>query len=98
MKDKKIKYKLILNADKYIIGFCDVVEGDYDYEGQLPDDADLCNGWYKYVNNKFVLDEKKKSQIIDEKQKEAEKPSRLDVIEAQTFYSAMMTDTLLEEV
>ena len=60
------------------------------------DDLGYIKG-YKFVNNDFVVDEQKKAEIIAEREKEAQKPSRLDRLEAQSFFTAMTTDTLLEE-
>lgn len=42
---------------------------------------------YRYVDGEFIHDPLPKPE---------EKPSQLDVIEAQVTYTAMMTDTLLE--
>ena len=42
---------------------------------------------YKYINNQYIFD----PLPIPE-----EKPTQLDIIEAQVTYTAMMTDTLLE--
>ena len=91
------KYKIIINTDGYVDSFYDVIDGDYDYEGQLSSYVDLTEGWYKFVNNEFVVDENKKAEILEERRKEAEKPTQLDIVEAQLIYTAMMTDTLLEE-
>lgn len=51
-------------------------------EGNLPD--------YIYQNGEFVHDPLPVEEV-------EEKPSQLDRIEAQVTYTAMMTDTLLEE-
>lgn len=49
------------------------------------------NPWdYKYENNEFVLDPIEIPEPIPT-------PSQLDRVEAQTMWTALMTDTLLEE-
>lgn len=52
-------------------------------EGNLPD--------YQYVNNEFIYNPLPKEEV-----NVVEKPSQLDIIEAQITYTAMMTGTLLE--
>ena len=88
-----IRYKIITNADGYVDSFYD----EYDYEGQMADYPEATEGWYKYINNKFIVDEDKKAEIIAERKRKAQEPTREDRIEAQATYTAMMTDTLLEE-
>ena len=44
---------------------------------------------YRYVDGEFVHDPLPVEEI-------EEKPSQLDILEAQVTYTAMMTDTLLE--
>lgn len=43
---------------------------------------------YRYVNGEYVHDPLPAEEVV-------EKPSQLDVIEAQVTYTAMMTNTLL---
>ena len=45
---------------------------------------------YKYINGEYVYD----PEAVENVQ---QAPNQLDLIEAQVFYTAMMTDTLLEE-
>lgn len=52
-------------------------------EGNLPD--------YQYIDNEFIYNPLPKEEVDA-----VEKPSQLDIIEAQVTYTAMMTDTLLE--
>lgn len=99
MEERIINKYIIEQKDNYVSGFYNVNDGEeYDYEGQMADFPDVCEGWYKFQKGKFVVDEKRKQEILDERQKEEEMPTQIDIIEAQTFYTAMMTDTLLEEV
>lgn len=54
---------------------------------------------YRYVNGSLVLDKTKKAELIDEEKKreeEAKKPTKLETIEAQVIYTALMSDTILE--
>lgn len=95
---EKYYYKLNFDNDGYVVGAYAVEEGsDFDYYGQIAECPDIAEGWCKFENNTFIVDEVRKSEIIAEREKEAETPSREDKIEAQTFYTALMTDTLLEE-
>ena len=89
------RYKLTIK-DGYINGFCAVEDGDYDYYGQMADFPEACDGWTKFENGEFIIDENKKAEILEQRRIEAEKPTQLDIIEAQITYTALMTDTLLE--
>ena len=44
---------------------------------------------YKYENGEFIYEPIQINEVI-------EKPSQLDIIEAQVAYTAMMTNTLME--
>ena len=61
----------------------DMMDG-YVLVEKIPD-GDLSD--YRYESGEFIHDPKKT---------DAEQPSQLDKIEAQIFYTAMMTDTILE--
>ena len=96
MPDKVLnKYKLSFDENDYINGF-HVVFGDesYDYYGQMADFPDSCEGWTKFINGEFVEDLAKKEEIIDERNRI---PTWQETIEAQVTYTAMMTNTLIEE-
>lgn len=82
-------YALNLNEDSRILGACVVLEKGI-YTGMpivdsLPE-GNICD--YLYINGEYVYDPLPVEPIIEE-------PSQLDKIEAQTYYTAMMTDTLL---
>lgn len=64
------KYKINLNEEGYVIGFYAIVEGDYDYEGQMADYPNACEGYTKFTNGQFVVDETKKQEIETRKAKE----------------------------
>ena len=81
---------LNLNNENRILSACKVLpRGNYENmpiveilpEGNIYD--------YQYINNEFVY-----NPIL--KVEPEEKPSQLDIIEAQVTYTAIMTDTLLE--
>lgn len=97
MPEEKIlnRYKLIFNEDGYLQGFYAVLDDDYDYYGQMADFPDACEGWTKFENGEFVVDEAKKAEIIAQREAEALKPSDQDRLEAQITYTALITDTLL---
>ena len=91
-------YKVNLDGDGYITGFyvpMDETTGDYEFDGSLLE-LDFLNA-YKIKNNVPWLDEQKKAEIIAEREAEAQKPTQLDIVEAQAVYTALMTDTLLGE-
>lgn len=90
-------YQLIINDGGYIAGFDQGSEDEYDFYGQMADYPDVCSGWYKCINHELVVDEERKAEIIKRREEREAEPSRMDIIEAQTFYTAMMTDTLVEE-
>lgn len=95
---KTNKYILVLNKENYIIGFHTTNDDRFDYEGQLANIPDLCEGWYKFEDGNFIVDETKKAEIIakrEEEAKEAEKEA--ERVFAQVEYTALMTDTLLPE-
>ncbi len=92
------KYKVQFDEDDYIIGFyapADESQGDYEFDGSLLE-LEFLNA-YKIVDNQPWLDEEKKAEIIAEREAEAQKPTQLDIVEAQVTYTALMTDTLLGE-
>ena len=91
-------YKLTLNADGYIIGFNAVPMGtDYDYYGQMSQYPEATHGWTKFIDGQFVVDEIKKAEILAEEQRKAEEPTWQERIDAQVLYTALLTNSLLEE-
>ena len=65
------KYKMILDENGYIKGFY-TVEEDYDYEGQMSEFPEVCDGWTKCENGVLVEDLEKKEEIITNIEKEIE--------------------------
>ena len=101
-------YFLQLRNDNSIIGVCSENtlkgnENNFTIPVELKDsiaenlfDINTCVPLYKYANEKVVL----RTSLEVESEKNSNKreiiPSQLDRIEAQTYYTAMITDTLLE--
>lgn len=89
------KYSIELDENGYMLGFSVDENSEYEFDGSLLD-LNYLNA-YKMVNDVPWLDEERKAEIIAEREAEAQKPTQLDIIEAQATYTALMTDTLLEE-
>lgn len=93
-------FKFIFDSN-YIIGYYAVLSNQsYDFYGDLVtvcpnlDESIKYGGWYKYTGNKFVEDSERKSEMIKKKESET---TWQETIEAQVTYTALMTDTLIEE-
>ena len=91
-------YKFMKNADGYIIGYQSVPIGtNYDYFGQMSQYPEATHGWTKFIDGEFVADEIKKAKILAEEQRKAEEPTWEERIDAQVLYTALLTNSLLEE-
>ena len=91
-------YKFMKNADGYIIGYQSVPIGtNYDYFGQMSQYPEATHGWTKFIDSQFIEDEAKKTEILAEEQKKAEEPTWEERIDAQVLYTALLTNSLLEE-
>lgn len=85
-----MKCALVLNNENRIIDFIPADGADETYprvDSETLPKGEIIN--YKYVDGEYVYDRY-------EEPVEEEKPTQLDVLEAQATYTAMMTDTLLE--
>ena len=82
------KYKIINNDEGYVASFYAVLGDNYDYEGQMADFPEATEGWMKFENGTFVVDEVKKAEIIAEREKEAQKPTAEELAEAQMLLNA----------
>ena len=85
-----MKYALNLAKDGRILS---AIYSQFSYDDcvlvdKLPD-GDIAD--YVYVNNQYVYEPIPKQEQYNN----IETPSKLDIIEAQVTYTAMMTDTLL---
>lgn len=91
-------YKFMKNADGYIIGYQSVPMGtDYDFFGQMSQYPEATHGWTKFIDGQFVEDEAKKAEILASEKAIAEEPTWEERIDAQVLYTALLTDSLLEE-
>ena len=85
-----MKYVLNLSEDNRILSAWKVLpNGNYDGMSLVDTLPDGNIADYLYINNEYIYDPI--PEVVVE-----EKPSQLDIIEAQVTYTAMMTDTLLE--
>lgn len=96
-----MKYTIELNENKYVSGII-----HYGDERDYYDDDYIFNTFYKdghrvncyhLLNNEYLLDEIKEQEEIQKEREEAKKPTTQEKIEAQVLYTALMTDTMLEE-
>lgn len=84
-------YSLNLDTDNRVLSACVCLDG-FEYTNivdTLPD-GNITD--YKYINGEYVLDP------IPEPEPPTPEPTEFDVLEAQVIYTAVMTDTLIEEV
>lgn len=89
-----MKATITFDKDKYIARFVTDINGEY----EVDDDFDLHYMTCYYLKNKeIVLDEEKKAKQIKQEEEEDGKPTWQDSIDSQVFYTAMITDTLIEE-
>ena len=83
-------YALNLNEEKRILSACVVLPNgnytDMPIVDTLPE-GDITE--YLYIDDKYIFSPLPVEPIVVE-------PTQLDIIEAQVFYTAMCTDTLLE--
>ena len=96
-------YVIQNNNEGYVCGFYATLDDEYDYTGQMADFPEACEGWVQFVpgenkgEGEFIIDQQKKEEIIAEREAEALKPTDMDNLEAQVLWTALMTDTLIEE-
>ncbi len=89
-----MKAKITFDENNYIKIFITDSNGNYEIdENNFEFDYLFC---YYLKDNNLILDQEKKAEQIKKEQEEASKPSRLDQIEAQSIFTALATDTLLE--
>ena len=96
-----MKYEITLDENNYVSGIAHTGT-----EEDVYDDEFIFNTFYKdghrvncyhLVDGEYILDEVKEKEEIAKEQEEAKKPSQLETIEAQVLYTALMTDTMIEE-
>ena len=85
-----MKYALNLSEDYRILSasFCNEFTPEDAVRVEVLPDGNVAD--YKYIDGEFI------HEPIPEPELPEEKPTQLDMIEAQVAYTAMMTDTLLE--
>lgn len=93
-----MKYEISLDDENYVTSCCHTgTDRDiYEFDAERHE----FNAFH-LVGNEVILDEEREARIIAEKEaaekERAKIPTWQENIEAQVVYTAMMTDTLLEE-
>ena len=91
-----MKVKIDFDDNNYIKRIVtNYLEGDWEVDDETFDFEHF--SCYYLKNNELVLDEKKKQEQIEEEERQAKLPTWQETIDSQVFYTAMMTDTLIEE-
>lgn len=88
------KYKMILDENGYIEGFY-TVEEDYDYEGQMSQFPDACDGWTKCVNGELIVDEEKKQEILENIAKNTEISELEHNLDSTDYIMARMLEEIM---
>lgn len=96
------KYEIYLDDNGYMTGFChtaDETKDIYEFDGAEVIQHEM--NAYHVVDGEVVLDTEREAQIIADREAEeeerAKQPTWQESIESQVVYTAMMTDTLLED-
>ena len=103
LEDLKMNRYIINESEGYVVGFMATLDDEYDFYGQMALYPEATEGWTQFIRDEsetggtFVIDEEKKAEIIAEREAEAKKPTEMDNLEAQVLWTALMTDTLIEE-
>lgn len=95
---KELNHYIFFRDGDYITGFCNV-EDDGEFYGQMADYPDVIDsitygGWYKFENGTFVEDAERKTEMMEKYNHQATWEEKM---EAQITYTALVTDSLLEE-
>lgn len=92
-------YTLNLDDNNFVLSIANTVNDDFEIEDLESLELRYLQAYQK-VGDKLVLNEKRKQELIEEeeerKRKEQE-PTDFERLEAQAYWTAMMTDTMLEE-
>lgn len=92
-----MKYTLLLDEERYIHGIQHTGTSTDIYELDI---AAMNIGYmdcYKVINDEVVFDEIKYQHLKYDEEEAKKKPTFEERIEAQVLYTALMTDTMLEE-
>ena len=91
-----MKYTLNLDTNNYVLSIAHTANDNAELDLSQVDPRYL--NAYQLVDGNLVLDEAKKQALIEAEKAREETPTQLDRIEAQVLYTALMTDTMIEEV
>ena len=83
--------KMLLNDEKYVIGYCIVgdIEGSVECSTELPNDIDEKLGFYKFENNQFVLDTEKYNLLQAEQQEIKKQEEMLKKFEKEKLINSL---------
>ena len=88
-------YTVNLDNDNFILSVAHTSNDNTELDLESME-LDFLNA-YQLINGQCVLNQEKKEEIIAEREAEEKVPTWNETIEAQVLYTAMITDTLLEE-
>lgn len=92
-------YTLNLDENNFVLSIANTKNDDFEIEDLQSLELEYLQAYQK-VGDELVLNEERKQKLIEEeaeRRHKEEEPTEFDKIEAQILYTAMMTDTLLEE-
>lgn len=87
----------------YVVGifaYSDPSDADkniFDFDLNQYDLSGVRIGAYRLGNNCLEFDNEKYQELLEEEQRRESKPTWNEKIESQVYYTALMTDTLVEE-
>lgn len=83
--------KVLLNDEKYVIGYCTVgnIEGSVECSTEIPADVNEKLGFYKFENNQFVLDAEKYNSFQNEQQEIKKQEEMLKKFEKENFMNSL---------
>jgi len=93
-----MRYFATIDEDNYVLSLANNRVYDEEVEVELTPTEDewMFLNCYKLINGSLILDSVKKQKILDNMELD-KLPTWEETIEAQITYTALMTDTLLEE-
>lgn len=83
--------KMLLNDEKYVIGYCIVgdIEGSVECSTELPNDIDEKLRFYKFDNNQFILDVEKYNLFQTEQQEIKKQEEMLKKFEKEKLINSL---------
>lgn len=91
-------YTLYLDENNYILSIANTADDNVELDLESMELEYLQA--YQYIDGVLTLDENKKAEMIaeeEQRKRKAQEPTDFEKLEAQITYTAMMTDTMLEE-